>query len=326
MSFLRNEATNSQYNHTKHRHRPCSPASAFSRELITRRESENRRNHAQLAKPITPQNRGGDAKYKIGATRQSSVHCEIESQTENTIQDFISQSFSTSNNYTTLRKEQPPDTHNLGLSVNFESNTIQEKDIIKELVKDNYLSEENQKIKKLAKVSINRNIKVQPEPLKTCKKETNMVIATENNRMSQTLGGMSRTLGKTVRCALNRAQFEKRIVVGLSAAVSNLSKAPDDYLLCVMAAPNAGDSGTHIQEVLLEAFCYENDIYIVKVDDADKLSRILGSSRKEACALVKKSWLNDHMEALSADEEVLVDHCEKYWDAAVQPIVRLPEM
>ncbi|XP_055688101.1 growth arrest and DNA damage-inducible protein GADD45 alpha [Lutzomyia longipalpis] len=134
-------------------------------------------------------------------------------------------------------------------------------------------------------------------------------------------------LGRTVRNVLLRAQTDKRTIVGVAAAVKTLSSAPEDALFCFLAPPSQGDSATHMQEVLLQAFCFENDIYIIKVDSSEKLSRILGAHTLESCALVQKAWTVDQTEELlTAAEEDLVDHCEAFWDAPNQPVVRLPEL
>ncbi|EDV35905.1 uncharacterized protein Dana_GF12703 [Drosophila ananassae] len=136
-------------------------------------------------------------------------------------------------------------------------------------------------------------------------------------------------IGRTVKSALIRAQSESRVIVGLSAAINVLSKSPEGSLFCLMAVPKDGDSATHMHEVLLEAFCYENDIYVIKVDDATKLSRILGQETVESCCLVQKTWagnLQDEEEEdkLTKAENQLVDYCEAHWDAPQHPIVQLP--
>ncbi|XP_034479175.1 growth arrest and DNA damage-inducible protein GADD45 alpha [Drosophila innubila] len=132
-------------------------------------------------------------------------------------------------------------------------------------------------------------------------------------------------IGRTVKTALLRAQSESRVIVGLSAAINVLSKSPEGSLFCLMAVPKDGDSATHMHEVLLEAFCYENDIYVIKVDDATKLSRILGQESIESCCLVQKTWSGDQLEEhLNKAENQLVDYCEAHWDAPQHPIVQLP--
>lgn len=133
-------------------------------------------------------------------------------------------------------------------------------------------------------------------------------------------------IGSTVRSALLLAIKEDRLVLGLLDSVKTLAKAPEDSLFCIMAQPEIGDSATHMHEVLLEAYCYENGIYIIKVDNASKLCRIIGRSEMESCVLVQKSMAtNDDTEHYSDVEDLLVDHCEAHWDVPIQPIIQLPE-
>lgn len=135
-------------------------------------------------------------------------------------------------------------------------------------------------------------------------------------------------IGGTVRSALLLAMKEDRLVLGLLDTVKTLAKAPEDSLFCIMAQPEIGDSATHMHEVLLEAYCYENGIYIIKVDSASKLCRIIGSSELESCVLVQKSMVsnnNAEIDHYSDVEDLLIDHCEAHWDAPVQPIIQLPE-
>lgn len=135
------------------------------------------------------------------------------------------------------------------------------------------------------------------------------------------------TIGRTVQTALLQAQSDSRLIIGMSAAIKVLSNTPEGSLICLMAQPEIGDSATHMQEVLLEAFCYENDIYVIKVDSAKKMSRILGKKSMVTCCLIQKTWTGDEiLEDLTKSENILVDHCEEFWDSPQQPIIKLPAM
>ncbi|KFB36642.1 AGAP007651-PA-like protein [Anopheles sinensis] len=130
-------------------------------------------------------------------------------------------------------------------------------------------------------------------------------------------------IGITVRRTLVSANHEARAIVGLSESINALSKTPDDFLFCFLATSGTDGSApaNHMHQVLLEAFCFEHDIYIIKVDSAEKLSRMLGAHRVESCALVQKGW----KDIATAAEDRLVDYCEEHWDNPVKPIVKLPE-
>lgn len=149
-----------------------------------------------------------------------------------------------------------------------------------------------------------------------------ILIETDNYKMAN-------GIGYTVSKALKQAKIDDRLVVGLSQAVKTLSIAPEDTIFCVLAQPKAGDSATHMQLILLEAFCYENGIYTIKVDDPEKMCTIAGASKLESCVLVQryKHINGEQMTKLKFfdAEERLVDHCEDHWDVQPQPIIRLPD-
>lgn len=154
-------------------------------------------------------------------------------------------------------------------------------------------------------------------------KVINMVKQVKNDSLN-----MSANIGKIIHCALDRAMHESRLVVGLAASAKELStKGNGDAMFCLLATPEAGDSATHMHTILLEAFCFENDIYIIKVDSGKKLSRILGTSALETCVLIQRPWNDDgqNNEEYTADEEAMVNHCEAFWDVPQQPIIALPE-
>lgn len=70
-------------------------------------------------------------------------------------------------------------------------------------------------------------------------------------------------VGKAVSALLATAADEKRITCGLRPAIKVLEMDPAQILFCVM--PHTNDAAKHIQSVLLEAFCYEHNIAIIKV-------------------------------------------------------------
>lgn len=130
------------------------------------------------------------------------------------------------------------------------------------------------------------------------------------------------SIGHKIRAALWCAQVEKRLIIGLNEAVKMLSKAPNNSLFCILAPAKAGDTSTHIQEVLLEAYCYENDIYIIKVDTAEKLTRILGARKPQSCCLIQKSIVN--AADITAIEGELIDYCEEIWNEPNKTVIDLP--
>lgn len=92
-------------------------------------------------------------------------------------------------------------------------------------------------------------------------------------------------LGRAVRGVLTQAKMERRLICGLLPAIAHLEKASDDVLLCVLPETRPGDAATHMQTVLLQAFCYENYIPVVQVNIIFYLKKIfLETDILEMCA------------------------------------------
>lgn len=148
----------------------------------------------------------------------------------------------------------------------------------------------------------------------------NDLIQLDKTSMTPIGSGTKTPTGKTLQSVLIRADLESRLIIGLSSAINQLSVQPEETLFCILITPQKGDCATHMQEVLLKAFCFENDIYILQVDSAEKLGRLLNVSSCDSCVLVQRSASTVN----SASEEALIDFCEVYWDAPTQPVVALP--
>lgn len=73
------------------------------------------------------------------------------------------------------------------------------------------------------------------------------------------------TLGRALRRLLNHARVENRLVSGLIPALNFMQKNTEDVLFCLMPHASSGDAATHMQTVLLQAFCYENCIPVIEV-------------------------------------------------------------
>lgn len=136
-------------------------------------------------------------------------------------------------------------------------------------------------------------------------------------------------IGDIVRDILMRSQLDNRLVCGLENTSMFLkeSENSEQSLFFFIAPLVTFDSVKHMQEVFLQAFCFENDIYIIKLDSAEKLNIILGNEQGDAtCALVFVKMRNDKKkkEKYTESEKVLIDHCENFWDEPIQPIITLP--
>lgn len=135
-------------------------------------------------------------------------------------------------------------------------------------------------------------------------------------------------VGSSARKMLLSALEEKRLVVGLPSAIRCLATEPNMFSFCFLAPLENDESGGHLQEVLLEAFCFEHDIYIIRVDSADKLSRLVQSPVVASCALIRKlpaKMVRRMNSAYRRSESILVEHCELCWEEPHKPVVKLPE-
>lgn len=130
-------------------------------------------------------------------------------------------------------------------------------------------------------------------------------------------------IGEIVEKILIDANKCGRLISGLNNAVSHLNEteSSEDTLFFFMAPTR--DHTAHMSTILLKAFCFENDIYIIQLDNADKLAKIINVEGAQ-CALVQRSTSNKN-EVCSVLEEVLVDHCEEFWYEVMQPVIKLPE-
>ncbi|RZC33464.1 uncharacterized protein BDFB_007828 [Asbolus verrucosus] len=142
-------------------------------------------------------------------------------------------------------------------------------------------------------------------------------------------------LGSAVQGVLTQAKQERRLICGLLPAIAHLEKTSEDVLLCVLPLTRPGDAATHMQTVLLQAFCYENYIPVIQVDSSEKLAQYCGlaADRKDKpaecpCAIITKD-LDVAIEAdqdppLSPSEQELADFYECTLEEFPRPIVELP--
>ncbi|PSN37599.1 hypothetical protein C0J52_14514 [Blattella germanica] len=134
---------------------------------------------------------------------------------------------------------------------------------------------------------------------------------------------------KAVLTVLRRAQIEKRLTCGLLPAIKLLETDPESALFCIMPQSTQGDATLHIQTVLLQAFCYENDIHIIQVDSAEKLGDLVSGGKHDgprldsSCVLVHQPWATDQL-VLSKSEKQLVGYCHSTLDEYPQPVIKLP--
>jgi growth arrest and DNA-damage-inducible protein len=145
-------------------------------------------------------------------------------------------------------------------------------------------------------------------------------------------------IGETVKEILTEANNESRLICGWKSAINYLNETEyPEHSLFFFLVPSANNSDciSHIQEVMMKAFCLDNDIYVIQLDSVEKLNALLGSAKNEnhQCALVQRSSIlkcqnqedEIDLDEFSEIENALIDYCEEVWTEPVQPIIRLPE-
>ncbi|EFA06001.1 uncharacterized protein Gadd45 [Tribolium castaneum] len=133
-------------------------------------------------------------------------------------------------------------------------------------------------------------------------------------------------LGRALQGVLTQAKTEGRLICGLLPAISCLENSLEDVLLCVLPQTRPGDATTHMQTVLLQAFCFENYIPVIQVDSSEKLAQYcgLGSRVGCPCAVITKDMEAQQDPPLSPSEQELTDFYECTIEEFPRPVLELP--
>lgn len=84
-----------------------------------------------------------------------------------------------------------------------------------------------------------------------------------------------KSLGKTLVKVLVKAKDGGRVTSGVFECANQLATAPDHVMLCLLPGSTPHDIVSSIQRKLIEAYCLENDILVVKVNNCEKLCSLL---------------------------------------------------
>uniref|UniRef100_A0A3B5LD82 Ribosomal protein eL8/eL30/eS12/Gadd45 domain-containing protein n=1 Tax=Xiphophorus couchianus TaxID=32473 RepID=A0A3B5LD82_9TELE len=95
--------------------------------------------------------------------------------------------------------------------------------------------------------------------------------------------------GKSLKEALVCAQSEHRLTVGVYESAKIMTEDPDNVSFCVLATDEQfeWDVALQIHFTLIQSFCFDNDISIVRVSDTQRLAAIVGDEQEDAhCVLI----------------------------------------
>ncbi|XP_040263973.1 growth arrest and DNA damage-inducible protein GADD45 alpha [Bufo bufo] len=146
----------------------------------------------------------------------------------------------------------------------------------------------------------------------------------------QSMGKMD-IVGSALEEVLSKAKLQRTITIGVYEAAKLLNVDPDNVVLCLLATDETEDQDVALQIhfTLIQAFCCENDINILRVSNMSRLAEILGGADKAGepadlhCILIN----NPHASQLK-DPAInqVISFCKesRYLDQWV-PVINLPE-
>uniref|UniRef100_A0A452HTL6 Ribosomal protein eL8/eL30/eS12/Gadd45 domain-containing protein n=1 Tax=Gopherus agassizii TaxID=38772 RepID=A0A452HTL6_9SAUR len=120
------------------------------------------------------------------------------------------------------------------------------------------------------------------------------------------------TVSEAVEQLLVAAQRQDCLTVGVYESAKLMNVDPDSVVLCLLAIDeeDEGDIALQIHFTLIQAFCCDNDINILRVSGMQRLAKILGESSEDNseprdlhCILVTVSPLCCWVQGLPAGEQ-----------------------
>ncbi|KAF4070299.1 hypothetical protein AMELA_G00284110 [Ameiurus melas] len=155
-------------------------------------------------------------------------------------------------------------------------------------------------------------------------------ICRQENSTDTSDSARMRSAGRVLEEVLVSSKQQDRLTVGVYESAKVMNIDPDSVALCVLASGDQyeWDVALQIHFTLIQAFCFDNDINIVRVHDIERLAHIVGdvgtSDGGDAhCVLVTRpseaAWKDAGLEKLGVFCEERRSVCE--W----VPTVTLPE-
>ncbi|CDQ62461.1 growth arrest and DNA damage-inducible protein GADD45 gamma-like [Oncorhynchus mykiss] len=116
------------------------------------------------------------------------------------------------------------------------------------------------------------------------------------------------TIGKSLKEALKSAQCEDCLTVGVYESAKIMNDDPDSVSFCVLATDEEWECNIALQIhfTLIQSYCFDNDISIVRVNDMQRLAEIVGDKAGQLedahCCLITNSadgsWEDPALEKL----------------------------
>ncbi|KAE8609611.1 hypothetical protein XENTR_v10011857 [Xenopus tropicalis] len=139
------------------------------------------------------------------------------------------------------------------------------------------------------------------------------------------------SVGNALEEVLCKAKLQRTITIGVYEAAKLLNVDPDNVVLCLLATDDTYDQDIALQIhfTLIQAFCCENDINILRVSNMSRLAEILGGSDKPGepadlhCILINSPH---ELQVKDPALKEVICYCKesRYLDQWV-PVINLPE-
>ncbi|KAM4625023.1 growth arrest and DNA damage-inducible protein GADD45 beta-like isoform 2-T2 [Polymixia lowei] len=84
------------------------------------------------------------------------------------------------------------------------------------------------------------------------------------------------SVGRALEELLVTAQKQDCLTIGIYESAKLLNADPDSVVLCVLVADDTDDVALQIHFTLLQSFCCDSDITILRVSGVHRLQRLLG--------------------------------------------------
>ncbi|XP_053736876.1 growth arrest and DNA-damage-inducible, gamma b, tandem duplicate 1 [Synchiropus splendidus] len=126
--------------------------------------------------------------------------------------------------------------------------------------------------------------------------------------VSQKAADRAQSTGKALEEVLLSAKENRSLTVGVYESAKVMNIDPDSVSFCVLAVDEEFecDVALQIHFTLIQSFCFDNDISIVRVSDTQRLSEIVGDKATQLedahCVLITNqdegSWQDPALEKL----------------------------
>lgn len=143
-------------------------------------------------------------------------------------------------------------------------------------------------------------------------------------------------IGEVLVEVLKQALSQGRITYGVFECVDILETCPEQVMLCVLPSVDPNDLSINIHHKLIEAYCWENSINVVKIDSQEKLTLLLTTATPTSPEMKKAAGNFDRTcdlnciligfpsEEMSEDDFHITKYSYLYSDTNVD-VIELPD-